>query len=109
VKKQEVLALLEDLPDEFDAGRLLCVLAIKDAIERAEAECAASAQASRAGSGRDHREGRAARRYVAFSRLYDNKDLMARLQDACKTEQRRDHWIPFRQVQDQARRRGDER
>jgi hypothetical protein len=109
MKKQEVLALLEDLPDEFDAGRLLCVLTIKDAVERAEAECAASAQASHAASGLDHRESRASRRYVAFSRLYDNKDLMARLQDACRMEQRRDHWIPFRQVQDEARRRRDNR
>jgi hypothetical protein len=43
MKKQEVLAVLEELPEQFDGEELLFVLSIKDEIERAEAAYAAEA------------------------------------------------------------------
>lgn len=102
MRKQEVRTVLEDLPDEFNADELLLMLSLKGEIERAEAECAVE-------TGAPNVESPAARRFRVWSRLYNDKEMMARLRSAIRMGQRRDHWIPFRQILEEERRRGGER
>jgi hypothetical protein len=106
MKKQEVVALLEELPDDFNADELLLVLALRGEIERAAVECAAESDATPAGA--PNGESPAARRLRVWSRLYNDREMMARLRNAFRMGKRRDHWIPFRQVQEEARRRRGE-
>ena len=106
MKKHEVLALLEDLPAEFDAGELLFVLTLGNEIERAEAEYGAGTDTSPAGVSSS--ESQAARRAKVWRRLYHDKEMMARLRNAIRMGQSRDHWIPFRQILEEERRRGGE-
>ena len=106
MKKHDVLALLEDLPDEFDTDELLFVLTLKGEIERAETKCASGTDVSPARA--PNAESPAARRFGVWSRLYNDKEMMARLRNAIRMGQRRDHWIPFRQILEDERRRGSE-
>jgi hypothetical protein len=106
MRKHEVLALLDDLPDEFNGDELLFVLTLKNEIERALAECAPETDVPPVGS--SNAESPAARRLRVWSRLYNDKEMMARLRNAIRMGKRRDHWIPFRQILEEERRRGGE-
>jgi len=103
MKKQEVLELLEDLPEEFDASQLLYVLTLKHKLERAEADFAAGRLTSRSGEAPtlwEHRMAQHERTAEVLRRFAENSKEWARRIAASEEARKRgeQYGIPFRQI-----------
>jgi len=85
MKKQEVLALLSELPEEFDASQFVYPLTLKHRLERGEADLAAgrlTPDGEREGSPgadqspRESERARYQRKEQILTRMLNNKELM---------------------------------
>lgn len=110
MNKQEVLALLDDLPDEFDAGQFLYVLTLKHKLERAEADFAAGRLTSRDGEAPtlwEVRRARHERAIAVLGRVAKNSEEWARRIAASEEARSRgeQYAVPFRQILEEEERR----
>jgi hypothetical protein len=108
VKKQDVLALLADLPDEFDADQLLYTLSLQYRLERAESDLAAGRltpngeRESLPDLDRKLWEAELAyhrRKIKILSRAFDNKELMDQVYDGLQQIRRGVRGTPLRDLQ----------
>lgn len=114
MKKQEVLALLSELPEEFDASQFVYTLTLRHKLERAEADLAAGRLTSN-----DEREGppgtdrslpeseraRYQRKEQILTRMLNNRELMDQVYSGIERIKRGERGIPFREIQEENRRR----
>jgi hypothetical protein len=110
MKKHEVLALLEELPDEFDAGRFLYVLTLRHSLERAEADFAAGEFTSQPGEAPtlwEQRRARHKRTIEVLERVAQNREEWTRRIAASEEARSRgeQYGVPFRQIREEERRR----
>ncbi len=111
VKKQEAIALLESMPDEFDVDELIYRLSLNGSVERAEAEYAARQAAGEGSPEARSWEQRRARYFRTIEILMcvtNNKALMAQVTASFEAIERGERGIPFREIQEDARRRRGE-
>ncbi len=111
MKKDDVLALLANLPDEFDATQLIYTLSLKHKVERAEADLAAGRCTPGEGaelSDWEQRRRRHLRTIEVLTRVSNNKELMDRVTASLEASDRGERGTPFRQIQEEARRRRGE-
>ena len=118
MKKQDVLALLAEMPEEIDVEQLIYVLTLEHRLERARADLAAGRTTARdeaesrseghptAGvSLFEHR--RARHRHVerVLHRVFNNAELMRQVHASLEAIERGERGTTFREILEEERRR----
>jgi hypothetical protein len=107
MKKQDVLALLSELPEEFDASQFVYTLTLKHKLERAEADLTAghlTPNDQRVGlpsadrSLSESERARYQRREQILTHMLNNRELMEQVYSGIERIKRGERGTPFREI-----------